>query len=268
MFNKLADKLDRLAGVQPANSNTPTQQPYYPATQQNLQHQPHNIPAPPYGYGYSQQAQYNHAQQHLNGPLQQPQLQPYRPQGPIPIPHPQLQPHQHPLPRFHITKTSVHNLSTTQPFLTLTHTSNHLTLTHPSDGSTLGTLHFHSLSSNSIDYALNGSSPGSSSLKDPSQGLGFGGWKFRPILLGGGRGEKRSWKMKETRADGVLKDSSSNVVAKLEEGVLTFERMGLGEGECDEIVVTAVAIVERSWRDEKELSQVVKMTDALGGLGG
>lgn len=183
---------------------------------------------------------------------------------------------QQPTPRpwFRITKEEVRNLANDQQILAISRQSainmpkelsskSSVALTRP-DGSLLGTIKFHSLSSSEIDFSVNGNS---SKLSDPyMMGDRF---TFKPLCRGavttlGSAGEKWYWKLKD-HTNAVLKiKSSGEVIARIEDGALVFERPGMSHAECDEILVTAVAVLLKGNRNKKDEGIIEGVLEVLG----
>lgn len=203
---------------------------------------------------------------------------------PPPYPYPQQHnimqqsniPISQPTPRtwYRITSEEVRNLSTDQPILTISRQSAHnmpeelssksmLVISRPV-GSLLGTVRFHSLSSSDIDFTVNGHS---SKLSDSSM-MGSK-YSFKPISRGavttlGSSGEKWWWK---TEGNGsVLHNAKKGgeVLAKIEESSFTFEKAGLSNAECDEILLTAVAVFHKTRKNKKDEGVIEAVLEVVG----
>jgi hypothetical protein len=125
------------------------------------------------------------------------------------------------------------------------------------DASLLGSLGFPS--SSEIDVTVNGRA-----IKLKHGGFVHDRWKFEPAS----GGEKWCWRMSDDQ-NGELRDRADGgeEVARLEDGSLVVERMGLSAAELDEVVATAVAIVEKARRrkQEEEANVVLLTTVAAAG---
>lgn len=74
-------------------------------------------------------------------------------------------------------------------------------------------------------------------------------WSFRPSFMNYSRGEEEevwSWEMEENERDGVLVGRRGVVLARLYGERLVMEIQGMSDVEYDEIVVSGVAVVEKS----------------------
>lgn len=139
-------------------------------------------------------------------------------------------------------------------------------LTRP-DGSLLGTIRFHSVSTSDIDVTINGHS---SKLSDSSM-MG-NKYSFKPMCRGavttlGSAGDKWCWKMAD-HSNGVLHSAKKGgeVLAKLEDGSLVLENPGMSNAECDEILVTAVAVSHKGKRNKKDEGVLEAVLEAVGGV--
>lgn len=168
-------------------------------------------------------------------------------------------------PPLKLTKYAVHDLGTDNALLTITRNAVHmpshfsskplLSVLRSDTGHAVGSIRFHHLSTSAVDLELVG--VGSSRLV--RDGHFSKRWRF--AALGAGEGEEGArttffwckskfdgWELKEDGKKGV-------VVARLGLGdglVLRFEKVGLDERGVEEIVLSAVAVVESLRRSQKE----------------
>ncbi|KAK4505974.1 hypothetical protein PRZ48_003939 [Zasmidium cellare] len=196
-------------------------------------------------------------------------------------PQPSMPPQQQAAARpwFRITKEEVRNLANDQPIVAITRQSafnipkelsskSSVALTRP-DGSLMGTIRFHSMTSTDIDITINGHA---SKLSD-SMMMGDK-FTFKPISRGavttfGGSGEKWCWKLKG-HANAMLYSAKSGgeLLAKVEGGMLVFEKPGMSHAELDEILVTAVAMHFKGSRNKKDEETAEAVFEAVGGIAG
>lgn len=131
----------------------------------------------------------------------------------------------------------------------------------------MGTIRFHSMTSTSIDVSINGHS---SKLSDSAMmGTKF---TFNPISRGAVTtfgGEKWCWKLKG-HANATLHSAKSGgeLLAKVDDGMLVFEKPGMSHAEMDEILVTGVALHFKGSRNKKDEKTAEAVLEAVGGIAG
>ncbi|KAK4493713.1 hypothetical protein PRZ48_014898 [Zasmidium cellare] len=152
---------------------------------------------------------------------------------------------------FVITREAAHipNFMSSKPLLTVTRTN----------GVPMGTVRFHSLTSNSIDLTVNGRGTSIS-----HSGLIHNRWGFqsttRPNL-----DERWYWKKDKITGGAKLEDSKKggHTLAKMKGDLLTFESGHLSEASYDEVLLSAVAMAEAA-RRQKRKSDIADLGSAIG----
>lgn len=126
-------------------------------------------------------------------------------------------------------------------------------------GSLLGSIRFHAITSNDIDLSLHGRSTALS-----HSGLVHSRWEFRPTTRPEGEG-KWHWKKDKITGGAKLGDArkGGNVLARMKGDLLTFETSRLSTASYDEVLLSAVAMVEAA-RRQKRNGDIVDIASAMG----
>lgn len=132
-------------------------------------------------------------------------------------------------------------------------------VTRASDGSTIGTIRFHSVTTSNIDLTINGRS---TCLEH--SGVIHNRWGFQPTTTPN-VDEKWYWKKDKDYGGAKLEDARKNgtALARMKGDLLTFEFAALNDAICDEILVSALAMVEAARRQSKD-GNVTDLGVAIG----
>jgi hypothetical protein len=122
-----------------------------------------------------------------------------------------------------------------------------LTVTCAADGTVVGRVKFHALSSSSIDLTINGRS---TSLAQSYSLMHHQRWGFQTTSLPN-RDETWYWKKDKSTKGAMLEDSksrSAKCLARIKGDLLSFEAGHLSQESFDEVVVSAIATIEAARR--------------------
>lgn len=119
-----------------------------------------------------------------------------------------------------------------------------LTIRRASTGLPVATIRFHSLTSNDIEVTVNGRETSLANI-----GFLHKRWTFTPTIIANAA-EKWTWKKDRQTGGAMLEDAKKHgrVLARMKGDRLTVERAGLSNEIYDEIVISAVAMVEAARR--------------------
>lgn len=96
---------------------------------------------------------------------------------------------------------------------------------------------------------------------------------FKPLSRGavttfGASGDKWCWKLKGQNAMLHSAKKGGELLAKIDEGMLVFEKPGMSHAEMDEILVTAVAVFLKAKRNKKDGEAAEGIGEAIGAIAG
>ncbi|KAK5169428.1 uncharacterized protein LTR77_005404 [Saxophila tyrrhenica] len=134
-----------------------------------------------------------------------------------------------------------------------------ITVTKISTSKTIGTIRFHTLTSNRIDLNVNGHETSIS-----HQGVFHNRWGFQATSTPN-VDERWYWKKDRSTGGAMLGDTkwNGNLLARMKGDLLTFEKPRLSDDSYEEIIVSAVAMAEAA-RRQKRKSDVVDIASAIG----
>jgi hypothetical protein len=134
-----------------------------------------------------------------------------------------------------------------------------VTVTKIESAITVGTIRFHTITSNRIDLTINGRE-----TSIAHSGIVHNRWSFLSTTTPN-ESVRYCWKKDRSTRGAMLEDSkrSGNVLARMKGDLLSFEKPRLSAESYDEIVVSAIAMAEAA-RRQKRKSDIVDIASAIG----
>jgi hypothetical protein len=136
-----------------------------------------------------------------------------------------------------------------------------LNIIKTSSGLSMGSIRFHTISSNKIDLIVNGQETSISHT-----GFVHNRWGFQSTTCPSAA-ETWYWKKDKETGGAMLEDAkrSGHVLARMKGDLLTFVKARLSQESYEEIVMSAVAMAEAA-RRQKRKSDIVDIASAISDL--
>lgn len=134
-----------------------------------------------------------------------------------------------------------------------------LSCTRSSNGTLMGQVRFHTLTSSSIDLTVNGRGTSIS-----HSGFIHNRWGFQSTTCVN-KEEIWYWKKDKETGGARLEDSKKNghLLAKMKGDLLTFEKGRLGQASYEEVLLSAIAMAEAARRQKKN-ADIADLASAIG----